>query len=152
MSNPCRCFHTTFGCAGPKLLIRLADHSVAEGRQATAPGTRSDTDRCKLRAAGCNLVAFATRARPGRLRTAVIQKVREICSEVAGFVDGMAAKTHPTSDEKCIWHCVLSLIFHITSALGALLYPAEIQPAVQCELTCSNGRRWLAKMRRGLPY
>ena len=42
MSNPCRRFHTTFGCYATKLLIRLAGCSVAEGRQATRFRTRSD--------------------------------------------------------------------------------------------------------------
>ena len=39
MSNRCRCFHTTFRHDGTKLLIRLADDAVAEGRQATGSGT-----------------------------------------------------------------------------------------------------------------
>ena len=125
MSSHCRCFRTTISDQNAKLLIQEGSDAVAEGRQGRTKATQRNNNnkqptshtvcrRCdKNTKKNCAAYSIGTEKRPYS------------CSNSDGQGIG-AARDDVKVCKSNILHCVLSLIFDITSALVRLLYCVEI--------------------------
>ena len=125
MSSHCRCFRTSISDQNAKLLIQEGCAAVAEGRQGGTKATQRNNNnkqptfhtacrRCdKNTKKNCAAYSIGTEKRPYS------------CSNSDGQGIG-AARDDVKVCKSNILHCVLSLIFDITSALVRLLYCVEI--------------------------
>ena len=125
MSSHCRCFRTTISDQNAKPLIQEGSTSVAEERQGGTKATqRSNNNRQLTSHTACGRCDENTEKNcPANL--VGTEKCLYSCSNsdgqgiVAAIDDGKVCKSN-------ILQCVLSLIFHITSAFVRLLYCVEI--------------------------
>ena len=125
MSSHCRCFRTTISDQNAKLLIQEGSNAVAEGRQGGTKATqRSNSNRQLTPHTACRRCDKNTK-KICAANPVGTEKCLYSCSNSdsqgigAARDDGKVCKSN-------ILHCVLSLIFDITSALVRLLYCVEI--------------------------
>jgi len=143
MSNHCRRLRTAISVPDAKSLIYWRCVPVAEVRQASAMLAKANNLAVRPGhhyASGC--CEHDTTDGPGREDgpNALVVTCRSSC--IGERCSANATRIH---HDPRILHCVLSLIFHITSVLKRLLYCAGFSSAIGCKrIASARGNRRLA--------
>ena len=125
MSSHCRCLRTANSGGDAKLLIREGGATVAEGRQDGTKATqRNNNNKQRSSHVACHCCDKNTKKICAE-KSVGTKKSPVTCDNSDGQEIG-AARDDEKVCKSNILQCVLSLIFHITSALVPLLYCGEI--------------------------